>query len=592
MKPDRTDGGERSLLHELSELERRTRQLEAIRAMVEASYDDDQAPTLVPRLLQILCTATASATAALYRADPSGKTLVLEGATVTVPQWFLDKYRTLPIEGTLNGVVASTKRPVKLRTEDLPPSARDDVNSLGHLHTMLMPLVANDRLIGTINISRETPEPYSEDDVSSMSVLCGQMSVQLERARLRQETLRRIEELSLINEVGGLISQQLDLERVFETAVHHVCRVVDVDVAYLWLANDKAHTLEIVASNASRGMPAVHISLDQPSVAAVAFHTQQPVAIPDLENDPRISKALLEAFRHRRLMAAPLISQGRSIGVLVLGDGRAQPFAEGQLERTVAVANQLASAIHNARLYADLRASYEELHRAQETLVRKERLAALGELAAVVAHEVRNPLGVIFNSLASLHRMPLADEPKVLMRIMAEESERLNRMVSDLLEFARPHELELAPTGVDELVKGALESAARATGMSGIAVQLAIPTDLPQVRIDAQQMRRAVLNLILNSVQAMPQGGDLAIRARLEPRSSAPVVRLEVSDAGPGIPEDLLHQIFQPFFTTKASGTGLGLAVVKSIVDAHQVEIAVQSQGRGATFALMLPVDS
>jgi signal transduction histidine kinase len=561
--------------------------------MVEASYDDDQAPTLVPRLLEILCTATASATAALYRADPSGKMLVLDGATATVPKWFLDKYRTLPIEGTLNGVVASTKRPVNLRTVDLPPSARDDVSSLGHLHTMLMPLVANDRLIGTINISRETPEPYSDDDVSSMSVLCGQMSVQLERARLRQETLRRIEELSLINEVGGLISQQLDLQRVFETAVHHVCRVVDLDVAYLWLANEKARRLEIVASNAPKRMPAVHISLDQPSIAAVAFHTQQPVAIPDLENDPRISKALLDAFRHRRLIAAPLISQGRSIGVLVLGDGRAaQPFAQGQLERTVAVANQLASAVHNARLYADLRANYEELHRAQETLVRKERLAALGELAAVVAHEVRNPLGVIFNSLASLHRMPLGDEPKVLMRIMAEESERLNRMVSDLLEFARPHEPELAPTGVDELVKGALESASRATGMSGIAVQVAIPADLPQVRIDAQQMRRAVLNLILNSVQAMPQGGDLAIRARLESRSSAPVVRLEVSDAGPGIPQDLLHQIFQPFFTTKASGTGLGLAVVKSIVDAHQVEIAVQSQGRGATFALMLPVDS
>lgn len=126
--------------------------------------------------------------------------------------------------------------------------------------------------------------------------------------------------------------------------------------------------------------------------------------------------------------------------------------------------------------------------------------------------------------------------------------------------------------------------------LPGIEIRVLIPLDVPLVRIDMQLMHRAVLNLILNSVQAMPEGGELVIRAQLEPRVEGPAVRLEVCDTGAGIPEELVDRIFQPFFTTRACGTGLGLAVVKSIADAHHAEIAVRSQERGTTFSFVLPV--
>jgi signal transduction histidine kinase len=248
-------------------------------------------------------------------------------------------------------------------------------------------------------------------------------------------------------------------------------------------------------------------------------------------------------------------------------------------------------AIDNARLFDDLKRSYHELSRAQQELVRRERLAALGELSAVIAHEVRNPLGVIFNSLATLRRLlPQQDDARMLLGIVGEEAERLNRMVGDLLDFARPHEPQLYPEHLSEVVQGALAAAERA--LIGTRPQLVadVPADLPPWPIDAQMIRQAVLNLVVNAIQAMPRGGRITIRARLESRAAASFMRLEVEDDGPGIAPELTDKVFQPFFTTRAAGTGLGLAVVKRIADAHGAELSLRSEdGRGSCFTLLLP---
>jgi signal transduction histidine kinase len=318
--------------------------------------------------------------------------------------------------------------------------------------------------------------------------------------------------------------------------------------------------------------------------------------IADAPRDPRASRGFQARFGIRAVLGVPLLSGGEPIGAIIVGDKRARrEFTEAEVGRVVAIANHLASAIANARLYEDLKQSYDDLSRAQQALVERERLAALGELAAVVAHEVRNPLGVIWNSLNSLRRMlkPSGDVA-VLLEILGEESERLNRIVGDLLDFARPHAPELRPEPIEAIIAGAMGAIRAAPEPpKPIAFSWDVPSPPLSILADARMLRQAFVNLFLNAIQAMSTGGRITIRATVEEPGSGPArVCIEVSDDGPGIPPEMAAQVFQPFFTTKATGTGLGLAVVKRIVDAHRGEVSVARRGPegGTTFTLRLPL--
>lgn len=247
------------------------------------------------------------------------------------------------------------------------------------------------------------------------------------------------------------------------------------------------------------------------------------------------------------------------------------------------------------RTNRELTACYAELARAHEDLVERERLAALGELAAVVAHEVRNPLCVLFNSIGGIREFLRTGAPAAKLHdaeafatMADEEATHLNRVVSDLLEFARPHPPSLR---VGSLVP-VLESVATATAPDG-RVRVEIAADLPPVQLDPVFMQQALLNLVLNGLQAIAKDGTVTVRASCDDRDgdrASSYVRIDVIDDGRGIPADVRASIFEPFFTTKPSGTGLGLAVVKRIVDSHAGTLAVESCARGTMFTVRLPV--
>jgi signal transduction histidine kinase len=244
------------------------------------------------------------------------------------------------------------------------------------------------------------------------------------------------------------------------------------------------------------------------------------------------------------------------------------------------------------RTNRELTACYAELARAQKDLIERERLAALGELAAVVAHEVRNPLCVLFNSIGGIRDFLRAGAPEakfrdaeMLAEMADEEATHLNRVVSDLLDFARPHPPSLR---VGSLVP-VLEGVATATAPDG-RVCVELPPDLPPVQIDAVFMQQAILNLVLNGLQSIAKDGTVTVRASVdESDDSSTHVRVDVIDDGKGIPADVRATIFEPFFTTKPSGTGLGLAVVKRIVESHGGTLAVESCATGTTFTVRLP---
>lgn len=231
-----------------------------------------------------------------------------------------------------------------------------------------------------------------------------------------------------------------------------------------------------------------------------------------------------------------------------------------------------------------------EMKRLQVDAQRNDRLAALGHLAAGVAHEIRNPLSTIKGvALYIARRMPLGGREEEAAQRMIDEVERLDRVVSELLDFARPGSFETAQADLAEIIGRALRLAEADIKAKGIVVVQEIEPGFPPVNISPERLTQALLNLFLNAVQAMEQGGTLRVSARSLPND---MFSIAVADTGPGIPPEIQASIFTPYFTTKPSGTGLGLAIVYQIAEGHGGRVSVgNAAGQGAEFTLTLPVE-
>ncbi|EMM4084349.1 two-component system sensor histidine kinase ZraS [Shigella flexneri] len=225
----------------------------------------------------------------------------------------------------------------------------------------------------------------------------------------------------------------------------------------------------------------------------------------------------------------------------------------------------------------------------QDEMKRKEKLVALGHLAAGVAHEIRNPLSSI-KGLAKYfaERAPAGGEAHQLAQVMAKEADRLNRVVSELLELVKPTHLSLQAVDLNTLITHSLQLVSQDANSREISLRFTANDALPEIQADPDRLAQVLLNLYLNAIQAIGQHGVISVTAS----ESGAGVKISVTDSGKGIAADQLEAIFTPYFTTKAEGTGLGLAVVHNIVEQHGGTIQVVSQeGKGATFTLWLPVN-
>jgi len=240
----------------------------------------------------------------------------------------------------------------------------------------------------------------------------------------------------------------------------------------------------------------------------------------------------------------------------------------------------------------ELRAANEELKEAQEQMIRSEKLAAIGQLAGGVGHELRNPLGAIKNAAyyirSKLTKNELAQqEPRVMefLDIIDEEINASSKIISDLLNFSRTGKPTVSAARITPVIDNTLS---RIIIPENIIVTTSLNAGLPEIRIDTDQIRQVLVNLITNACQTMPAGGRLSISARTKDGS----LEIAVADTGDGIPAEIAGKIFDPLFTTKAKGIGLGLAVCKSIIENHRGGISVSSEvGKGTTFLIKLPLN-
>ncbi|HYZ90328.1 MAG TPA: GAF domain-containing protein [Myxococcales bacterium] len=477
------------------------------------------------------------------------------------------------------------------RDERIDPSI---VKHFGAHSVLAVPLLSHDTPRGVLTLMSRGERSFGAQDVRVATHVAQLLSVAMENARLYGEERARAEEMTLLNEVSRSFAGAIEMKPLLMAAGQALRKLVDASNWFVLLHDPTAGVLRVAACSPEHEefMRGVELRLDQPSLSAEVVRQRRAMQAQEPLLGEIASRQLVDHLHERAVLVVPLVARDEVLGAVVLDDTqRARVFSEAEMERTTAVCQQIALALLSARLYEDLRKSYADLARAQAELIERERLAALGEMAASVAHEVRNPLGVIFNSVGGLKRLlqPTGDV-RLLLDIVAEEADRLNRMVGDLLEYSRPLRPAVQAVNVQTVVDEAVGSVLPTRYEHDVAVRISIEAGLSPVNADARLLRQALVNLLTNSVQAMPHGGILTISAGRVHSDGAPHARIAVHDTGPGIPPEVRGKVFQPFFTTKPTGTGLGLAVVKRVIDGQGGRVQLAECDRGTEFHLFLPL--
>jgi signal transduction histidine kinase len=276
-----------------------------------------------------------------------------------------------------------------------------------------------------------------------------------------------------------------------------------------------------------------------------------------------------------------LTHRDRLVGLLLLGrPQRARGFAEADIERLESISPVIAAG-------ADQVMMIRHINETNQRMFESDKLISIGQLASGIAHEIRNPLSSIKMNLQGLkRRASLSQKDQQRVQISLDEITRLDDIIREIMQFARRTKLEVHPVSGNEFIMTAVETVRSEVEQRGIELQIEIDGNLPVIRADSNRLIRVLINLIMNAAQAMGHGGRITLQA--EPYGTG--IEVQVTDQGPGIPKDLHRDIFNPFFTTKAEGTGLGLANALKFVQEHGGELDfVTEVDVGTTFSMRLP---
>ncbi|MGK5091550.1 ATP-binding protein [Deltaproteobacteria bacterium TL4] len=246
---------------------------------------------------------------------------------------------------------------------------------------------------------------------------------------------------------------------------------------------------------------------------------------------------------------------------------------------------------HAEKNAQELKTAYEELQNTLEMLTHTARLKTLGELSASIAHEIRNPLNAIKGAVEIVSEAVPKENPRhEFIGIIQQEVKRLDTLLSNFLSYARPQVPRKIPTNLNDLVSSVVHFTGTQAYKSGIRIETQLEANLPSVWVDPEQIKQVILNLVINAIQAQPQGGRLDIKSVYDVGQQ--VVKLQFQDDGTGIPDEVRTKIFEPFFTTKIQGTGLGLAIASQLLKQHDgvLELIETKKGNGSLFVIQIPV--
>jgi len=472
---------------------------------------------------------------------------------------------------------------------------REWASAEGLVSLVAVPLLLQDLPVGVlVGVARQRRE-FVPEEVALTQALATSAAVAIRNARLHEETQLRLRHTETLVSVSQAIGSTLDLTEVLRRATREMVRSLGADLGAAWLRTETKDRFvplvgyhipkEILASAAS-----TVVSADDPFFSQTR-RQGGPLCSEDSQNDPRLATPLGRLIPHRSMLVQPIYWQEELIGGFTVVWSTAQHrFTPDELRLAEGIALQGALAIENSRLYEGVKQQMAELKQTQAQLVQSTKLAAIGELAANIAHEINNPLTTVLGFASFIaERLPAEDPMREELGLIQEEASRARDIVRDLLQFSRQRDFMPEPADLNAVLEQVVAMVRRQGALSTLTVNEAYGSDLPMVEMDVPRIKQVFLNIINNAVYAMKDGGALAIRTTV----AGDKVHVAFQDNGPGIPADILGRIFDPFFTTKpeVSGTGLGLSVSLGIVQSHGGAVDVQSTpGQGSTFTIILPI--
>jgi signal transduction histidine kinase len=490
----------------------------------------------------------------------------------------------------ITGWVARAGKPA--RVGDVTQDPRYVVARRSVRSELAVPLEVNGEIRGVINVDSDRRDAFMVDDQELLEELAVQASKVIQNTWLYEQLRLKVRLFESLSSVSRTINSTLNLDEALRAITREACVLMSARMCSLMMLDESREWLDL---RASYGAGEAYIRKPrlgvEESLLGVVVRRKKPMQVANVQASTRYQN--VELARREgliSLLSVPLLFAGHSIGTLNVYTGKPYNFSNEEIRILSALAELSAIAIEKARLY-------ERIVDVEEQLRQNEKLSALGLLAAEVAHEIRNPLTVMKLLYHSLDlKFPVGDPRAKDARIIDAKIEHLNKIVEQILAFARTTEPQLAPVNLNELVDELGLLVRHKLANQNIHLIRDLQSDLPAVMGDAQQLEQVFLNLILNAAEAMPDGGTLTVKSRAIhlPRAGAQPthVTVEFKDTGKGMSAELQRRAFTAVLaTTKVKGSGLGLAIVGRIIETHRGNIRIKSRiGRGTTIYIILPI--
>ena len=449
---------------------------------------------------------------------------------------------------------------------------------------MAAPLIEGNRTVGALNVDALEANAFSEDDLRLLALMANEASRVLENMWMIQQLRRKAEQLQTLVVVGQDMAGTRKVEEVLESITREALLLLDCSLTAFFLYEPESDELKLHSLQDRKGRISHEETLNpSESILGTALRGHRQVQTRNLfRTEEHHFTSLIREKNLHSMLVTPVVYEDQPIGLISLYVDRSHRFNDDERLIAGALADLSAIAIQNARLYGRVFSS-------EESLRKSERLTTLGTLAAEIAHEIRNPLMVVRLLFDSLELNDGANAHQVKdLSIIREKLKHLDQISGRILDFGKSRESFRVKCHIQDIMSDVALLVRLKLEQSKVTLSTNDITSKCLVFVDKGQIQQAILNLILNALGAMPEGGHLTLETSIEKNKQVHVL---VKDSGTGIPEELKSQIFDSFLTARVGGTGLGLTISKRILRAHDGDLELlESTPEGTVFKLSLPI--